>query len=118
MARNNHVEITGNMGDIARINEVNGKPMAAVSIATTESYKDEEGEWRNKKTIWHNVLVFNYKEIEELKNYGKGTRLKISGELSYRDFKTITENGQEITKSECSIIANDIQAAPLPAKQA
>jgi len=118
MARNNHVEIIGNMGDVARINEVNGSPMAAVSIATTETYKDKEGAWQDKKTVWHNVLVFSSKGIEEIKTYEKGTRLKISGELSYRDFKTITENGQEITKSECSIIANDIQAAPLPAKQA
>ena len=117
MARNNHVEIIGNMGDEARINEANGKPMAAVSIATTDSYKDKEDQWQDKETLWHNVLVFNPKFIEVVKNLKKGTRLKVTGELSYREFKTVTEDGQEVTKKECSIIAKNVEQAPLPAKR-
>ncbi len=117
MARNNHVEITGNMGAEARISNTKTGKMASVSIATTESYK-KDGEYKDKETVWHSVLVFNSKGIEAIEHLEKGTRLKISGELSYRDFKTITENGQEITKQECAIIANDIEPAPLPSKEA
>lgn len=118
MARNNHVEITGNMGSEARISEVNGKPMAAVSIATTDSYKDQDEQWKDRETVWHNVLIFNPKVIEQIKDLEKGTRLKISGELSYRSFKTLTDQGEEVTKQECSIIAKTLEEAPLITKEA
>ncbi len=118
MARNNHVEITGNMGSEARITEANGKPMAAVSIATMDSYKDKEDEWRTKETVWHVVLIFNPKIIEQIKDLESGTRLKITGELSYRPFKTLTNQGEEVTKQECSIIAKTLEEAPLVAKDA
>lgn len=87
MAINNTVTLIGNMGSEADIIETENTTFAAVSIATTDSYKDDKGEWHELATIWHNVLTFNPKLIEVLKNLKKGTRLEITGSLSYRPYK-------------------------------
>jgi len=87
MAINNSVTLIGNMGSDADIIDTDNTTFAAVSIATTDSYKDDNGDWQELATIWHNVLTFNPKLIEVLKNLKKGSRLEITGSLSYRPYK-------------------------------
>lgn len=113
---NNTVNLIGNMGSEARIIEGQEKPFAAFSLATTDSFKDNEGAWHDKQTIWHNVLAFSPKIVEEIKALKKGTRLKITGSLSYRPFEVQDGDGQVITKKEASIIAHKLELAPLVKK--
>lgn len=115
MTNNNTVTLTGNMGSEARIIETSGKPFASFSLATTDSYKDDKDQWHQKETIWHNILVFNPKVIEQVKNLKKGSRLEISGSLSYRPFEVPTETGL-ITKNEASIVAYKLEQKPLVKK--
>lgn len=123
MAINNTVTLIGNMGSEADIIETENTTFAAVSIATTDSYKDDNGEWQELATIWHNVLTFNPKLIEVLRNLKKGTRLEITGSLSYRPYKVDTGTHDEegftkiVTKYEASIIARKIELAPLAKKK-
>lgn len=116
MSINNTVTLIGNMGSEARIIETEESRFAAFSIATTDSYKTEAGEWQNKETIWHNILAFNPVVIEVVKNLKKGTRLKITGSLSYRPFEVVNGEGEVITKMEASIIAGKVEHAPLVKK--
>lgn len=115
MAFNNTIKLTGNIGNEPRIVETETNTFAAFSIATTDSYKDENDNWQDKETIWHDVLVFNPKAIEMLKSFKKGTRLEIIGSLSYRSFD-IELDGKTIKKKEASIVANKIDQAPLVKK--
>lgn len=116
MAINNTVKLIGNIGSEVKILESDGKSFAAFSIATTDSYKDKETEeWKDKATIWHDVVAFNPKVIEQLKSFKKGTRLEVLGSLSYREFKVLDE-GKEITKREANVIANKVEQAPLVKK--
>ncbi len=116
MAINNIVTLIGNTGSEAKILEKEGKRFAAFSLATTDSYKDSQTEeWKDKTTLWHDVIVFNPKLVEQLKAFKKGTRLEITGSLSYRDFK-VNDEGKVITKREASIIANKVDQAPLVKK--
>lgn len=116
MANNNSVKLIGNTGSEVKIIETEGKTFAAVSLATTDSYKDKETEeWKDKATIWHDVIAFNPKVIEQLKAFKKGTRLEIDGSLSYREFKVLDES-KEITKREVSVIAHKVEQAPLVKK--
>lgn len=116
MAINNTVILIGNMGSEARITESKeGKTFAALSLATKDSYQDEQGEWQEKETIWHNVLVFSPIAIEVLKSLKVGTRIKITGNLSYRPFEVMIE-GKPVTKKEASVIATKIEQAPLAKK--
>ena len=118
MAYNNTIILTGNTGDEVRINRTNdNKSFASLHIATTDSYKDNDGNWQNNQTIWHNVVAFNPNLIEALKSYKKGTRLQITGAISYRPFEVRLEDGTVITKKEASIIAKKVEQAPLAKKQ-
>jgi len=95
MAINNTVTLIGNMGSDADIIDTDNTTFAAVSI---------------------NVLTFNPKLIEVLKNLKKGSRLEIIGSLSYRPYKVMIDD-KEITKYEASIIARKIEQAPLSKKK-
>jgi len=118
MAINNTVTIIGNMCSEARIIEAEDKTtFAAFSLATTDSYKDQNDEWQNKETQWHNILVFNLRMIELVKSLKKGTRLEITGSLSYRPFEVVSGDGEVFTKKEVSIIASKVEMAPLAKKK-
>ena len=105
------------MGSEARIIVTEQNTFAAFSLATTDSYKDENDQWHDKETVWHNILIFNPRGIEMVKNLKKGTRLTITGSLSYRPFEVISGEGEVITKKETSVVAGNIELAPLVKKQ-
>lgn len=113
MAYNNTVILTGNMGAEAKIIEKEKTTFAAFSLATTDSYKDKEGDWQNKEAIWHDVVTFNPKLIEQLKSLDTKTRIKVTGSLSYRFFEASGQDDKTIKKREASIIARKIEEAPL-----
>ena len=117
MAINNIVTLIGNMGSEARIIETEESRFAAFSLATTDSYKDEAGEWHDKDTVWHNILAFNPRVIEGLKAIKKGSRIKVSGSLYYRPFEVMDGAGEVITKKEASILAVEFELAPLIKKK-
>jgi len=118
MAYNNTVTLTGNMGSEARIeaSHKDGTEFAAVSLATTDSYKNEAGEWIEKETVWHNVVAFSPAVMAILKTLKKGTRIKVEGSLSYRPYDVQNGDGEVITKKEASIVAYRVDQAPLVKK--
>ena len=117
MAINNSVTLIGNMGSEVRLNQdKEAREFAAFSLATTDSYQDEEGSWHDKDTIWHNILAFCPTVISMLKNLKKGSRIQLTGSLSYRPYDVQDGDGVVITKKEASIIARKIEMAPLVKK--
>ena len=84
--------------------------LARRKIVTTDSYpvKDEktgEIKWKDKETIWHDVLVFRPNAAHFARDLKKGDAVTISGSLSYQPFKD--ENGN--LKRGANIIANYIE---------
>ncbi len=54
----NQLTIVGYIGNNAETHQLtNGTPVTKFSVATTRSWKDDEGEWKNK-TQWHDVVAF------------------------------------------------------------
>lgn len=116
MAINNTVELIGNIGSKVKIIETETSTFASFSIATTDSYQDKETEeWKERETIWHDVVAFNPKLIEALKAFDKGARLKITGTLTYRPF-SVQLDGKTFDKREASVIARKVEQAPLVKK--
>lgn len=112
MSHNNRVELEGNLGKDPRIIEKDGKQFAALSIATTDSYKDDNGQWHNRETIWHNVLIFRPLTITFAKDFKKGDRVRVVGSISYRAH----EKADGFKVMEAVIIASFIEKAELTAK--
>lgn len=83
MAGLNKVMLIGNLGkdpDIMTFD--NGVKRAAVSIATTESYKDKEGNWVDQ-TEWHNLVLWRY--LAE-RNLVKGDTVYVEGKIKTRSW--------------------------------
>ena len=116
MAYNNTVQLTGNLGTDPEIIEGGEKPFAVLSLATTDSYKDKSGAWQPKETVWHRVIVFAPKVVDQVKHYQKGDRLAVTGSLSYKP-REINDNGQSYKIMEASVIAGKVEEAPLPKKE-
>lgn len=117
MAINNTVTLIGNMGSEARfIEQEEGKSFAAFSMATTDSYRDENEQWMQKEAVWHNILVFSPAVLGHVKGLKSGTRIKLTGSISYRPFEVQDDEGNTFTRREASIIAVKVEQAPLVKK--
>jgi len=116
MTLNNNVILIGNLGDVAKIHKMEDRLFATFSIATHESYKNDDDEYVQKAPIWHNVLVFKPDVVELCKTFEKGARVEVSGSLSYRPFSHKIKRGKTVNKQEASIIAYKIEPKPLAKK--
>jgi single-strand DNA-binding protein len=64
----------------------NGTPVATFSLATSETYKDKEGN-KQTKTEWHNIVIWRgLAEIAE-KYLRKGDKVYIEGKLTSRSYE-------------------------------
>lgn len=82
----NKVILIGNLGadpDIKRTQD--GRPIANLSIATSESWRDKNSGERREKTEWHRVVIFNEGLCKIAENYlKKGAKVYIEGQLQTR----------------------------------
>jgi len=113
MSKNNNVELIGNIGAKARIITNTKSPFAAFSIATKDSYKDKDGNWKDKEAAWHDVITFNPKLIEQAKGIETKDRIKVTGFLTYRFFDAVEQGDKTSKKRVVSIVAEKIESAPL-----
>ena len=82
----NKVTLIGNVGKDPEIRSTNeGKEIATLSIATSESWKDRISGEKKERTEWHRVVVFSEGLAGVVKNYvKKGTKIYIEGALQTR----------------------------------
>lgn len=86
MAGVNKVILVGNLGKDPEVRHLdNGRAVANFSIATSETYKNKQGE-RVTNTEWHNVVLWSpLAEIAE-KFLKKGGQVYIEGKLTTRSW--------------------------------
>ena len=86
MAGVNKVILVGNLGKDPEVRHLeNGRAVANFSIATSESYKNKQGE-KVTTTEWHNVVLWSpIAEIAE-KYLKKGNQVYIEGKLTTRSW--------------------------------
>jgi len=89
----NKVILVGNLGRDPEVQTFdNGVKKASFSLATTEGYKNREGE-RTTHTEWHNVVLWRgLAEVAE-KYLRKGSSVYIEGRIRRRDYED--ENKQK-----------------------
>ena len=74
-------ELIGNVGKLEIKPIKDGKKLALISLATSERWKGEGGEW-TEKTYWHRVAVFAPNKVTLIENaVQKGTRLRLVGQI-------------------------------------
>jgi len=82
----NRVTIIGNLGRDPEIRHTNdGKPIANLSVATSETWRDRASGERKEKTEWHRVVIFDEKICEVAQKYlAKGSTVYLEGALQTR----------------------------------
>lgn len=95
----NKVILVGNLGADPEIRRTqDGKPIANLRIATTESWRDREGE-RKEKTEWHSIVVFNEGLCKVAEQYlKKGAKIYVEGSLQTRKWQD--KDGQDRYSTE------------------
>ncbi|MBP0443925.1 single-stranded DNA-binding protein [Roseomonas sp. SSH11] len=99
MAGVNKVIILGTLGRDPEVrNFQNGGKVVNLRVATSERYKDREGN-QQERTEWHSVAIFNEKLGEIAERYlKKGNQVYLEGQLETR--KWTTQEGQERYSTE------------------
>ena len=82
----NKVILIGNLGRDPEIRHTNdGRPIANLSVATSEQWRDRSSGERREKTEWHRVVIFDEKICEVAQKYlQKGSTVYLEGSLQTR----------------------------------
>ena len=91
----NKVLLIGRLGNDPEIKQMsNGKNVARLSVATSETWKDKNSGERKEKTEWHRVVIFNEGLVGVVQQYlKKGSQVYIEGQI--QTTKYTDNNGQE-----------------------
>ena len=100
----NKVLLIGRLGADPEIKQmVNGKSVARLSLATSQSWKDKTTGEKKEKTEWHRIVVFNEGLVNVVQQYlKKGAQVYIEGQLSTRKWKD-EQSGQDKYSTEILI---------------
>lgn len=95
----NKVILVGNLGnDPESRSFANGGEVVNLSVATTESWKDRDGN-KQERTEWHRVVIFNENLGKVAKSYlRKGSKVYLEGQLQTRKWQD--NSGQDKYSTE------------------
>lgn len=85
-ALRNRVQLIGHLGNKIEVKTLDsGKKLGKASIATNETYKNQQGE-KITETTWHNLVIWG-KQVDILEKYtDKGSEIAIEGKLTNRHY--------------------------------
>ena len=100
----NKVLLIGRLGADPEVKQmVNGKNVARLSLATSQSWKDKNTGEKKEKTEWHRIVVFNEGLVNVVQQYlKKGAQIYVEGQLSTRKWKD-EQSGQDKYSTEIII---------------
>jgi single-strand DNA-binding protein len=82
----NKVILVGNVGKDPEIRRTqDGRPIANITLATSESWRDKNSGEKKEKTEWHRIVIFSEPLCKIVEQYvKKGAKLYIEGQLQTR----------------------------------
>jgi single-strand DNA-binding protein len=96
----NKVILVGNLGADPEIRRTqDGRPVANLRLATTETWRDKNTGERREKTEWHRVVIFSEGLAKVAEQYlKKGARIYVEGQLQTRKWQD--QQGQDRWSTE------------------
>jgi single-strand DNA-binding protein len=83
----NRIQILGHIGgDLELKATQTGIAVLNFNVATTESYKDQNGQWQNK-TEWHNCQAWEYIASKIAEDYQKGSKIFLEGKVRTNNYE-------------------------------
>ena len=109
MASLNKVMLIGHLGkDPEIISFENGTKKMSVTLATTERYRDRNGEWA-EQTDWHNLVAWGNLALdiaEKRRNYIKGDMIYVEGRLKTRQYV----DNQNVTRYVTEVLVDKMMS--------
>jgi single-strand DNA-binding protein len=114
----NKVILVGNLGRDPEIRRTqDGRPVANLRVATTDSWRDKATGERREKTEWHTVVIFNEGLCRVAEQYlKKGAKVYIEGQLQTRKWQG--QDGQDRYTTEVVLQGFNSQLTMLDARGA
>lgn len=82
----NKVTLIGRLGSDPEIKRLEGGSVVGrFSVATSDSYKDKDGNWQ-ESTEWHNIVVWGPLAERAEKHLKKGMQVYLDGKIAYRKY--------------------------------
>ncbi|ESR23563.1 single-stranded DNA-binding protein [Lutibaculum baratangense] len=96
----NKVILVGNLGADPEIRRTqDGRPIANLRVATSETWRDRNSGERRERTEWHRVVIFNEGLCKIAEQYlRKGSKVYIEGQLQTRKWQD--QSGQDKYSTE------------------
>lgn len=112
----NKVILVGRLGSDPQTREVNGANVSSFSLATSESYRDRDGN-RKENTEWHSIVCWRNLADIVSKYCRKGDAIYIEGKLHTRSWET--DRGEkrystDIVAQELRMLGGKKDDAPRP----
>jgi single-strand DNA-binding protein len=100
----NRVTLIGNLGmDPETKTTESGKKVTHFTLATTDGFKNADGQKINE-TTWHNIVAWNGLADIAGKYLKKGKEVAVEGRIVYRNY----EDKKGVTKYITEIVLNDL----------
>ena len=101
--------LIGHLGkDPEIISFENGSKKMSVTLATTERYRDRNGEWA-EQTDWHNLVAWGNLAVdiaEKRRNYIKGDFMYVEGRLKTRQYV----DAQNVTRYVTEVLVDKMMS--------
>lgn len=96
----NKVILVGNLGADPEIRHTqDGRPIANLRVATSDSWRDKATGERREKTEWHNVVIFSEGLCKVAEQYlRKGSKVYLEGQLQTRKWQDREGNDRYTTE--------------------
>jgi len=96
----NKVILIGHCGADPEIRRTqDGRPIATIRLATSETWRDKNSGERREKTEWHSIVIFNEGLCKVVEQYvKKGSKIYIEGQLQTRKWQDTQGNDRYSTE--------------------
>ena len=96
----NKVILVGNLGKDPEIRRTqDGRPIANLSVATSETWRDKATGERKEKTEWHRVVIFSEGLAKVAEQYlKKGSKVYLEGQMQTRKWQDQSGNDRYTTE--------------------
>ncbi len=113
----NKVILVGNLGADPEIKRTqDGRPIANLRLATTDSWRDKNSGERKERTEWHRVVIFNEGLCRIAEQYlRKGAKVYVEGQLQTRKWQD--QQGQDKYSTEIVLQGFNSQLTMLDGRQ-
>jgi single-strand DNA-binding protein len=102
----NSVTVVGRLGQDPELRQTQGgQAVATISVATSEQWKDKNGE-KQEKTEWHRIIVWGPQAENAAKYLKKGSLAGFQGRLETRSWE---DKETKVKRYTTEIIASSVQ---------